>query len=111
MKHAGALVAALTALLVVSCKNNKGTVFLENRTDEPIAHATVVICGQTINFNDILAKKSVSGSYSVKSDSDYDVRIEFQSGKQLHKQVGYVTNGIDFQDEIVVTDTDIAISQ
>lgn len=70
----------------------------------------MTICGQTIELKDIQPTKSALGSYKVKSDSHYDVRVEFQSGKKLQRGVGYVTSSLDFQDEITVTDTDIEIT-
>jgi hypothetical protein len=36
--------------------------------------------------------------------------VEFQSGRSLHKSVGYVTDGMVSDDEIVVTDSGIEIA-
>jgi hypothetical protein len=104
-----AISAALPFLILVSCMTNKGNFLLVNKAKEPIARALVTVCGQTIEFKAIQPSKSASGSYEVKSDSHYDVRAEFESGRKLQKEIGYVTNGLDFQHEIVITDTDIEI--
>lgn len=101
--------AALAVLIVTSCGTNNGDFLLINEAKEPIVHAMVTVCGQTIELNDIQPSKSRRGSYLVKADSAYQVKIEFKSGKKLQKEIGYVTNGLDFQDEIVVTDTDIEV--
>lgn len=101
--------AILSILLMGSCIPNKGSFSLTNKNNEPISLALVTICKQTIELKDILPTKSATGSYEVKSDSHYNIRIEFQSGKKLRKEIGYVTNGLDFHHEIVVTETDIEI--
>ena len=105
-----AISAAFSVLVMASCVANKGSFLLINKAKEPIARALVTVCGQTIELRDIQPTQSAPGSYEVKLDSHYDVKIEFQSGKKLQKGVGYVTTGFDFQDEITVTDTDIEIT-
>lgn len=96
--------------LLSSCVQNKGNFLLVNKASEPITIGLVTVCGQTILFKNIQPSKSVSGSYEVKSDSHYDIKIEFKSGKKLGKEIGYVTNGFDFSHEIIVTDIDIDIA-
>ena len=89
----------------------KETSLLVNKAKEPIARASVAICGQTIEMKDIQPNTSAAGSYEVKCESHYTIQVEFQSGNTLRKETGYVTNGVDFQhDEIVVTDSDIEIT-
>ena len=102
--------ATLVALFLISCTTSKGSFSLVNKTKEPIARASVTICGQTIELKDIQPNTSVAGSYEVKSDSHYTIKVEFQSGKRLQKETGYVTHGMDFQDKIEVTDSDIEIT-
>lgn len=108
---ATAISAVFAVIFMASCSANTGNFSLINKTKEPIARASVTVCGQTIDMKDIQPTKSAQGSYKVKSDSHYDVRVEFQSGKKLHKEIGYVTNGLDFQHVITVTDTDIEITE
>lgn len=111
MKFTAIVLSAVFAVIVTaSCTANTGNFSLVNKAKEPIAHASVTVCGQTIEMKGIQPTKSAQGSYKVKSDSHYDVKVEFQSGKKLQKEVGYVTNGLDFQHEITVTDTDIEIT-
>ena len=98
------------ALFLASCGSEKGVFVLINRSSEPILRATVRVCGQSISLKDIGDGKAASGSYEVRSDSGYDVAIEFSSGKILKKSGGYVTNGLDFRHRIVVTGSDIEIA-
>lgn len=104
------VVATIAVLLLTSCTTNEGDFSLVNRAKEPITHASVAICGQMIELKDIQPGKSAAGSYEVKSDSHYTIQVEFQSGKKLKKEIGYVTHGMDFQHEITVTDSDIEIT-
>jgi len=97
----------LAVLVMASCGTNKGSVLLVNQAKEPIVRVLVMVCGQTLELKDIQPSKSARGSYTVKSDGHYDIRVEFQSGKKLQKEMGYVTNGFDFQHKFVVTDNDI----
>jgi len=99
MRHPVLGVAATIAVLfLIAYTNSKGSFSLVNKTKEPIARASVTICGQTIELKDIQPNTSAVGSY------------EFLSGKTLQKETGYVTNGVDFQHEIVVADSDIEIT-
>ena len=103
--------ATLVALLLISCTNSKGNFTLINKATEPIARASVVICGQTIELKDIQPNTSAAGFYKVKGEDHYTIQVEFQSGKTLRRETGYVTSGLDFQDEITVTDSDIEITE
>lgn len=103
------LVVTFALLLIISCETNKGSFLLINNSNDAISTASVKVCGQSIEFRDIPRLKSVVGSYMVKSDSHFDIVVKFNSGKELHKQIGYVTNGVDFRHEIVVTEKDIKL--
>ena len=88
------LVVTFALLLIISCETNKGSFLLINNSNDAISTASVKVCGQSIEFRDIPRLKSVVGSYMVKSDSHFDIVVKFNSGKELHKQIGYVTNGV-----------------
>lgn len=105
-----AISVAFVFFLLISCTNHKGRFLLINQAKEPIARALVTVFGQTIELNDVQPGDSASGYYEVKSDSNYRISIAFTSGKILKKELGYVTNGLDFYHEILVTDANIEIS-
>ena len=65
--------ATIAVLCLISCTTSKGSFSLVNKTKEPIARASVAICGQTIELRDIQPNTSVAGSYEVKSDSHYTI--------------------------------------
>ena len=98
------------ALLLASCTSNQGNFSLVNKATESIAHVSVGICGQTIELNGIKSNDRLTGSYKVTSDSHYTIEVEFQSGRKIKKETGYVTNGMNFRHEITVTDSDIRIT-
>ena len=103
------LVVVFSAVLWRVLHPNKGTVLLVNNASESIVHATIVVCRQTIEINDIAPTASGQGNYVVKGDSHYDIRVEFQSGRQLHAEQGYVTSGFDFHDKLTVTDEGVEL--
>ena len=102
---------ALVSIAMTSCTSDKGDFLLTNKSNKTITRAVVSVCNQTIELNSIQPNKSASGFFEVKSDSHYDVMVEYGSGRTLHKNVGYVTNGFNFHGELVVTDTDIKVSE
>lgn len=105
-----AIVCLLVSVFVLSsCQANNGSFLLINKARDTITLGLVTVCGQTIELKDIGPNKSASGVFKVKTDSHYDVKIKFLSGKKITKELGYVTTGFDFHDELVVTDMDIYI--
>jgi hypothetical protein len=92
-----------------SCTSGDSRFTVMNETGEAISHATIVVCGQTIEMREIPVAGRVSGTYRVKSDSDYDVTVKFANGNQLHRKVGYVTNGVRYADEISISTADISV--
>jgi hypothetical protein len=102
--------AAIAVLFLASCMFNKGNFSLINKAKEPIANGSVNICDQTIEFKSIQTNKSASSSYEITCENYYTIQIEFLSGKKLKKEAGYVTSGVNIQDEITVTDSDIKIT-
>lgn len=104
------IAVVLITLIMTSCTTGKGNFSLINKAKEPIIYASVAICGQTIELKNIQPEESKIGSYDVKTDSHYTIEVEFRSGKKLRKEVGYVTNGMDFQHEIMITSSNIEIN-
>jgi hypothetical protein len=72
--------------------------------------ALVTICGQTIELKGLEPGASTTGQYRVTSDSHFSIDIIFKSGKKLHKDDGYVTNGVEYKHQIVVTESGITLT-
>lgn len=102
-------VALAAVFLVVSCASETGTFSISNRAGEPIVRAVVEVCGQAIELDHIPTGSMAAGSYEVRGDSHVVVDVTFRSGRRLRKADGYVTNGMSFHHDIVVTDSSVAV--
>jgi hypothetical protein len=105
------LVLLLSISITVSCSTNTATLVLANESSEPITSAIVTVCRQEIILQNVQPKQSARASYKVKSDSHYSVTITFRSGKTLQREMGYVTPGFDFSDQIIVTESDVKLGK
>ena len=83
-------------------RTNTGTVILENRALEVVAHAFVDVCGQHLSFDSIPPGENRTATFALGGDSQYDVTVEFESGRKLHAQVGYATSGADYTERIII---------
>lgn len=101
--------ALLFCTVLVSCNENKGNFILRNNSSESIAEAKVKICGQELRLENVKPKEQKKMDYKVTSDSHFDISITFSSGKKIEKQDGYVTNGMNFKHEILVSDSDVSL--
>jgi hypothetical protein len=100
----GVIVCVCVALLPwLFVTSNAGEVSVENRASESIERVTVAVSGQALEFAQIAAGEKKTERYKVVADSHYDVSVTFRSGRTIEASVGYVTNGMDFQDKLIVT--------
>ncbi|OFZ78931.1 MAG: hypothetical protein A2583_12565 [Bdellovibrionales bacterium RIFOXYD1_FULL_53_11] len=84
---------------------------LSNRSQEVLASVQVVICGQTIEVRALQQGQATTRNFKSGCEGHYTVRVQFQSGRQLNKDVGYVTGGLDIRDVIVVTSSNVELSK
>jgi hypothetical protein len=100
----------ILCLLAGSCARHHGTVTVVNESRESIAHLSIDICGQHFAAKDLAPHTNTVLNYRVGGrPAGYDVVVRFASGRELRKEVGYVTDGFDFQDTIIVTDTAVTL--
>lgn len=99
----------ILSLSMASCAKNKGEFTLTNKANETIVDVLVEICGAEIEFSNIKSGETVIGSYEINSDCHYDIRVKFLSGRIVEKKVGYVTNGLSFRHNILLTNSDVNI--
>jgi len=106
------LLVFLFVLFETSClpKSNTGQFVLINDSNELISHATIEICGQFIEGENIKPHKEFNGSFKVKGDSHYKMTVSFASGKEIKDELGYVTHGFNYRHTITVTASKISIS-
>lgn len=103
------LTVVCVSFMLVSCLSNKGKFLLINKATEPISRAVIKVCGQTIELENIPHSEKATALYEVLSDSHFIILVEFESGRIIKKEIGYVTNGINFSHEFIVTDVDISM--
>lgn len=86
-------------------------VLLLNAATEPIKNGELEVCGQKLPFGGIDQGKSKLLRYDVRSDSQYKLSVEFDSGKKLTSELGSVTSGSDFKDILTLTDHDVSLTR
>ncbi len=116
MRNIAFLLSGLLILFVLlagtSCfsREYKGQLILVNNSNELITLARIEVCNQLIEIKNVKSNEKSNGMFTVTGDCHYDVEIYFASGKELSKQLGYVTRGFEFQHTFVITETDITIN-
>ena len=88
-----------------------GQVLILNAATEPIKNGQLEVCGQKFMFGEIEQGNSKAIQYQVRSDSQYQLAVEFHSGKKLEQKLGHVTSGLDFQDILIVNDRDVSLTR
>lgn len=81
---------------------SQGKFTIVNKANEPIVQASVVVCGQTMELRNIQPGDVATGSYKVNCEGHFIILVEFASGKKIESYTGYITPGMDFEDEITV---------
>jgi hypothetical protein len=86
-----------------------GEVVIVNSATEPIKNGHVRVCGQKFQFGALETGKQRAIQYQVRSDSHFELIVEFVSGKTFSKELGYVTSGRDFRHILTVKDDEASI--
>jgi len=105
---AGLAVGCVVATMLSSWN---GEVTIKNDATKEVTKGQISICNQQFDFGGLKVGTSKTIAYRIKSDSHYKVVVEFESGKKLSKELGYVTNGMDFKDVLRVKDDDIILEK
>ncbi len=91
--------------------SNDGEVEIINSASEPVRNGEIEVCDQRFKVGAIERGKSRTITYKVRSDSHYKIKMEFSSRRKLEKELGYVTNGRDFRDILVLSDDDVTLKE
>ncbi|MDC0994056.1 hypothetical protein OAR16_00450 [bacterium] len=86
-----------------------GEVHIVNMSGGAVVKGDLYISGRHFKFGNILQGKEEVFYFDVGRDSHYRVKIEFESGKKLEKELGYVIFGFDYTDTLMVNDGDIVL--
>jgi len=95
--------------LIAGCGENEARFSLVNESGQVISDGSVTVLDQSFEFGKVDAGRTVSGAINIETDSHYVVKINFSNGERLEKEIGYMTRGFDFEDEITVTRGDVII--
>ena len=88
-----------------------GQVLILNAATESVKNGQLEVCGQKFLFGEIEQGKSKAIHYEVRSDSQYALAVEFDSGRKLVKELGHVTSGRDFQDILTLRDHEVSLTR
>jgi hypothetical protein len=91
--------------------SHDGQVLILNAATEPVRNGQLEVCGQKFLFGEIEQGKSKAIQYKVRADSHYKLVVEFNSGRKLEKELGYVTSGLDFEDILTLNDHEVSLSR
>ncbi len=91
--------------------SDDGQVLILNAATEPIKNGQLEVCGQKFMFGEIEQGKSKAIQYKVRSDSQYKLEVEFNSGRKVEKELGSVTSGRDFEDILTLSDHDVSLTR
>lgn len=117
MKYWRPLILGIICLLLVFSYfipvvlSNDGEVQIINSASEPVRSGEIEVCNQRFNLGTIERGKSKTINYKVRSDSHYNLIVEFNSGRNLAKELGYVTSGRDFKDILTLSDNDVLMKE
>ena len=103
------LAVVIFASIAMMFGSRKGTVTIVNQSDEMVLSGTLEVCKQKFTVQPLKPSDTQVIYYKVKSDSHYGIVVNLKSGT-LRKQLGYVTNGRDFDDTLVVNNDGISLA-
>ena len=106
-------ILAFTTMMIfaISCREYKSTVTVTNRADEAIRVCSITLGSQSSKIRDIGPNEKRQLSFKVQSDDHYVISVTMQSGRRIEKEMGYVTNGMDFFDSFIIQDSDIVFNR
>lgn len=106
------LIIAGILISLTSCfSGTDSKITVANHASEPIATMQVSIAGQSMAFDNMEPNAIRTASYKVKADDHFKISGIFKSGKAFQKEEGYVTNGMNFEHQIIVEDSGISVTQ
>ena len=95
---------ALGLIYMKSLPANFARVTVINKSNEIIDSGSIDLCGEKASIGKLWPKDELQLKLAIHYDCHYEVKIIFSSGKEISEGIGYVTNGMDSDDEILVFD-------
>lgn len=95
----------------ISCvRGNVSHITLVNASAVEVEQCTIELSGKTVVATNLKKGDSVSLVLSVKGDNHYKVTVKFHEGRELKKELGYVTSGFNYRDTILIKSDDVILS-
>jgi hypothetical protein len=91
--------------------SDDGHVLILNAATEPIINGQLEVCDQKFLFGEIEQGNTKAIHYKVRSDSQYELEVEFNSGRKLEKELGSVRSGLDFEDILTLNDQEVSLTR
>lgn len=82
-----------------------------NASSHVITDGKVLICEEKLLFSNLVKGKEVEFNFESTKDCAYNVTITLANGTELKATLGYVTHGMSFNDEIIVSNNKITLSE
>ena len=109
MTHLQIATVLAAALFCSSCAAHTGTATVLNKAEEPISRATLTMSwGEKIDVTNLNPSGTATVTYRVR-EGDFRVEVVFRSGKRLDTDRAYIATGVDYQDQITVTASEIQV--
>jgi hypothetical protein len=99
----------ISLLIFANFHTSKGVVIISNQSGEEVLGGNLEVCGQFFLIDPIKNGNFQTIKFKVKSDSSYNITIHLKSST-IKESLGYVTNGIDFEDTIIVNESGISLA-
>jgi len=109
-----ALLLLVFLLALYGCINssaNKSVVSVINKSPYGIMVGSLDIGGQKFEISTLDLNGIIHFNYTPRSDCQYLIKIKFSSGKTLEKSIGYITSGLNYDDTLMITDSDIILEK
>jgi hypothetical protein len=105
----GMLMSAMVC--ATGCGRTSGSVIVVNHASRAIVGADIEVCRQHVKVGRIDVGGSSSADFVIRGDSGYKIDVKLEGDGMVHDELGYVTDGIESVDSLIVTDAGIRIAR
>jgi hypothetical protein len=105
-RFAAEIILGLAVVFGTSCRSHSGSITIANGTSESIARAEMIVCNQRLIVENLKPHDEAFRDYRLNCEGHYSVNVRFESGRQVSKDVGYVTTGMDMHHRLIIDDGD-----
>ena len=99
----------VVAQLTCFFKEQKGELTIINRSESLIEFASVEVCRQRFDAQNIRKNTPWKIKFEVSDESDYNIIAKLSTGKVIRKRIGYITHSHDYYHVIMISNDDIFV--